>query len=325
MEFTNKAMAIWVLVGLVAWLIGYFHIFKKSEIFVPKKYLKKASMFPKMLILGLGVIAWLLIAVASTGPRKPLGFAKNKSEVNDIFFVVDVSRSMLANDFKPDRLAVAKQKIADFVELMPTDRIGIVIFSEKAFTLLPLSTDLKLITRMIDEIKTGGFLGGGTNIGDALALAVGRGAQSLAKNKIIILLTDGVSQVGFLTPLQAAEEAKKQKMKVYTIGVGGRANAQIPTGRNIFGKTTYQNIPGGSYDLETLQKISKITGGKSFVAQNEKALKNVLREIEQLEKTEIDTSGKIIYEEMYLKFLLFGVPLLLIVELGKRYLLKEVV
>jgi len=325
MEFTNKAMAIWGILGLIAWLIGYFHLFKKAEIFVPKKYLKKTSGVNRFIFLLAGVFAWILISIALTGPRKPLGFAKNKTEVNDIFFVVDVSRSMLANDFKPDRLTVAKQKIADFVGLMPTDRIGIVVFSEKAFTLLPLSTDLNLITQMIKEIKTGGFLGGGTNIGDAIALAVGRGAQSLAKNKIIILLTDGVSQVGFLTPLQAAEEAKKQKMKIYTIGIGGRENAQIPTGKNIFGRTTYQNIPGGSYDLKTLQEISRITGGQSFVAQNEKALKNVLVEIEKLEKTEIDTSGKIIYEELYLMFLLYGAGFLIAAELGKKFVLREIV
>jgi Ca-activated chloride channel family protein len=325
MEFTNKFMAIWSVVGLCAWLIGYYHLFKQTEIFVPSKYMKKTSGSLRFLFLIIGVAAWILIGFALAGPRKPLGFAKNKTEVNDIFFVVDVSRSMLANDFKPNRLEVAKNKIADFVKLMPTDRIGIVIFSEKAFTLLPLSTDLNLISRMITEIKTGGFLGGGTNIGDALALAVGRGAQSLAKNKIIILLTDGVSQVGFLTPLQAAEEAKKQNMKVYSIGIGGRANAQIPTGKNIFGRTTYQNIPGGSYDLKTLQEISRITGGKSFVAQNETALKKVLSEIEKLEKTEIDTSGKIIYKEMYLMFLLYGASLLIAAELGKKFVLKEIV
>ena len=122
---------------------------------------------------------------------------------------------MLATDFKPNRLEVAKQKISDFVALRPKDRIGIVMFSEKAFTLLPLSTDLELIQEIISEIKVG-FLGSGTNIGDALALGVARAAQSLTKNKVIVLLTDGVSNVGVMTPEQATREAAEKNIKTYT-------------------------------------------------------------------------------------------------------------
>jgi Ca-activated chloride channel family protein len=252
-----------------------------------------------------------------------MGFAKNKIEVNDIFFVVDVSRSMLAEDFSPNRLEVAKEKIAEFVALRPTDRIGIIIFSEKAFTLLPLSTDLKLIKQMVGEIKVGGMLGSGTNIGDALGLAVARGAQSLAENKVIVLLTDGVSNVGFLTPQQAAQEAKEQGIKVYTIGIGGSRDAKIPYGRNVFGRKRYQTIPGGSIDFKTLEEIADVTSGQSFAAQDEKALKDVLSEIEKLERSEIDSSARVIYKEIYLKFLIIGVILILLSELSRRIVFKE--
>ena len=316
-------MALWGIGGLVVWSFSYFNIFKKSEIYLPSGIQESSNLSTRTLTWLIGVAGWLLISFSLTQPRVPMGLAKNKIEVNDIFFVVDVSRSMLAEDFKPNRLEVAKLKIAEFVALRPTDRIGLIIFSEKAFTLLPLSTDLKLIKEMVGEIKVGGMLGSGTNIGDALGLAVARGAQSLAKNKVIVLLTDGVSNVGFLTPLQAAEEAKDQGIKVYTIGVGGSQDAKIPYGRNVFGRKRYQTIPGGSIDFKTLEEIAKITNGHSFAAQNEEALSEVLSEIEKLERSEIDSSAKVIYKEMYLKYLMMGVFLLVMCELSRKFVFKE--
>ncbi len=316
-------MAVWGLVGLTIWSLSYFNILKKSEIFLPGGIKEEASQLRRVLVWIVGAVGWLFISYSLTQPRIPQGFAKNKIEVNDIFFVVDVSRSMLAEDFTPNRLEVAKEKIGEFVALRPTDRIGIIMFSEKAFTLLPLSTDLKLIRQMVAQIDVGGMLGSGTNIGDALGLAVARGAQSLAKSKVIVLLTDGVSNVGFLTPIQAAEEAKAQGIKVYTIGMGGSLDAKIPYGKNVFGRKRYQTIPGGSIDFKTLEEISRITNGKSFAAQNEQALKDVLAEIEKLERSEIDSSAKVIYKEIYLKFLVFGVFLLIVCELSRKIFFRE--
>jgi Ca-activated chloride channel family protein len=229
---------------------------------------------------------------------------------------------MLAEDLKPNRFEAAKQKIQDFVSLFPKDRIGIVIFAEKVFTLLPLSTDLNLINKMVAQIKLGA-LGDGTNIGDALALGIGRLLQSLAKNKVIILLTDGVSNVGTLTPLQAAEMAAEQKIKIYTIGIGGAKDARIPVGPNVFGVQRYQVIPGGSVDEKGLQEIARLTGGKFYMARDNKALQNVLGDINKLERTEIEQSGKIIYEELYFKYLLIGILLLIGTELSRRLLLRE--
>lgn len=318
MEFKSLYYGIWGILGLIFWAIGYLYLFKTPQVYIPKKYIKKVSSLLPILIMLVGILGWLLISFSLTGPRKPLGFTKSDIEVNDILFVVDVSRSMLADDFKPNRLEAAKRKIAEFVALRPTDRIGIIIFSEKAFTLLPLSTDLDLITRIIAEIKIG-FLGSGTNIGDALGLGVGRLAQSLANNKVIILLTDGVSNVGVMTPIQAAEQAAEKGVKIYTIGVGGNKDAKIP----VSGGFGYQYIPGGSIDMKTLKRISNLTNAKSYQAGSETALKEVLNEIENLEKTKIESSGKMVYEEMYFTYLFWGVLFLLMAELTRKFSRKE--
>jgi Ca-activated chloride channel family protein len=288
---------------------------------VPKNLWKSGLNIKRIIKFVAGIVGLSLIGFSLTLPRLPVGYSKNQIKVNDIFIVVDVSRSMLAVDFAPNRLEAAKERIRDFVKLRPTDRIGIVMFSEKAFTLLPLSTDLKLIEQIIDEIKVG-FLGQGTNIGDALALAVGRATQSLADSKVIILLTDGVSNVGNMTPLQAADQAKEQGVKVYTIGIGQRSNAALlRTGGS---RSRYQRIPGGSVDLETLDKIANITGGKSFYANDENALSDVLAEIQKLEKTEIQTSAKVIYKELYWDYLIWGILLFLCSEVFALLTLREV-
>lgn len=322
MEYKNLGYIYWAIAGGLIWLIDYWRIFRKPEIFLPSKLAKKTNGFLRTLFFILGTVGWIYMGIALSGPREPLGFQKSTIKVNDIYFVVDVSRSMLANDFDPNRLEAAKEKIKEFIKLRPTDRIGIIIFSEKIFTLLPLSTDLKLIEQMISEIKVG-FLGSGTNIGDALGLSVARATQSLAENKIVILLTDGVSNVGNMTPEKAAEEAKNAGVKVYTIGIGGAKDAKIPVGKGIFGQR-YQLIPGGSIDTKTLEMIADTTGGKSYIAQDVEALKDVFTEIEQLEKTEIESSGQAIYKELYYKYLLIALILLLSSELGRRVVLREV-
>lgn len=321
-ELHHPWSIIWGIVGLLVWSIGFWNIFKSPELVVPRRFVRSMGKFKRIFVYSLGAIGWLFISYSLAGPRLPLGYADNKKEVNDIFFVVDISRSMLAEDFKPNRLEVAKDKIAEFIKLRPKDRIGIIMFSEKAFTLLPLTTDSKLIKEVLTQIKVGLF-GGGTNIGDALGLSVARAAQSLAENKVIILLTDGVSNVGNMTPIQAAKEAQKENIKVYSIGIGGNRDAKIPTGRGIFGMQ-YQTIPGGGIDNKTLQEIAKITKGKSYAASNPKALKDVFSEIDKLERTEITSSGKMIYKELYYFYLIIGVGLLLLCEAVRRVWLKEV-
>lgn len=322
MEYKSIYFAIFGILALLFWALEYWKVFKKVELVAPVGQESKSINVIRLALFVIGTAGWLLIAFAMTGPRKPLKFAPNNIEVNDIYFVVDVSRSMLAEDLKPNRLEVAKVKLREFAQLRPTDRIGVIIFSEKVYTMLPLTTDPGLIDQILSDIKIG-YLGSGTNIGDALALAVGRGQASKTKNKVVILLTDGVNNVGNLTPMQAAEMAKSYGMKVYTIGLGSNKDAKLPVGKGIFGMQ-YQNIPGGSIDLKTLNQISDLTGGKSYMATSDESLKEILQDIQKLEKTKIKSQSQVIYDELFFPYLLWGILLFIFSELSRKLIIKEV-
>lgn len=322
-EFQHPSYVLWGILGLIFWIISFFYWFRKPQLFIPKKYKKTGFPFLRILIFFAGITGWLYLSFALAGPRRPMGMDKNTIEVNDIFIVLDLSRSMLADDLKPNRFVVAKQQVQEFVSLFPRDRIGVVIFAEKVFTLVPISTDLNLINKMVSQLELGSFLGDGTNIGDAIALTVGRLLQSQAKSKIIVLITDGVSNVGMLTPIQAAEMALENKIKIHTVGIGTDKDAKLPIGTNAFGVQRYQPIPGGNIDFKGLQTLSSMTGGKSFLAGNNRALENILAEINKLERTEIEQSGRIIYEELYFKYLLIAAYLIIGAEIARRLVLKE--
>ena len=285
MEFKTPYLAIFGALMTVFWVVDFWHIFKGAQLRSPLKVKSAKIDLERLTYFAAGLLAWCLLSFALSTPRRPLKVLPSNIEVNDIFFVVDVSRSMLADDLAPNRLEVAKEKLRKFAALRPTDRMGVIMFSEQVFTLLPLTVDPKLIDKILGEIQIGP-LGSGTNIGDALGLAVARAQESSTKNKVIILLTDGVSNMGNLTPLQAAKMAKEFNIKVYTIGLGGARDAKIPMGRGIFGQR-FQNIPGGSIDMKTLEEISKMTGGKTYRAETENSLEEILEEIQELEKTEI--------------------------------------
>lgn len=323
MEYRYIEFAALGLIGAILWSIDYLKLNQKAQLILPAGKFKGVNKPIRLIVFIVGILAWFSISVAMTNPRKPLKHLPSDIEVNDIFLVVDVSRSMLVDDLEPNRLEVAKLKLREFASLRPTDRIGIIIFSEKVFTLLPLTTDPTLVDQILSEIRIGS-LGSGTNIGDALALAVARATNSRTKNKAIILLTDGVSNVGKIPPLNAARSAKDFNIKVYTIGLG-RINSKLPIGRNSNGVKQYQNVPGGSIDIETLEEISKITGGKSFMANSEESLKEILGEIQKLEKTKINSNSRIIYDELFFSYLIFGIVLLVIVELSRKFILKEIV
>ncbi len=324
MEF-KYPLLLWigVLAGLL-WTLDFWKVFMRSQLYFPHQQVaisawKKISRF---ILFGMGVAGWGYLSYALMQPRIPHKYSPSSIEVNDIVLCIDVSRSMLAEDIRPNRLEVAKEKIREFVRMRPTDRIAVVIFSEKVFTLLPLTTDPSLVDQVLSEISIG-YLGSGTNIGDGLALSVARAVNSETKNKVIILLTDGVANVGTLTPMQAAEEAKKYNIKVYTIGLGTDEDARIPMGNGIFG-TQYQNIPGGSIDYKVLKEMADYTGGKFYPAKSEGGLKQILEDIQKLEKTEIKVNNRIVYDEKYYDFLLLGVGLMIITEILRRILLKDV-
>jgi len=300
------------------WTYYFFPVLKKKELFLPSNARKGFRNFLRLIACLIGIIGWGYISYSLTLPRIPMGKSESKIEVNDIFMVVDCSRSMLADDFQPNRFEVAKSKIIEFVEMRPKDRVGIITFAERIFTVLPLTIDIELVKRVVPDINMG-ILGNGTNIGDALGLAVARLTISPTKNKIVILLTDGVSNVGNLTPIQAAEEAKSQGIKVYTIGIGTDQHARIPS----FRPGQFQNIPGGSIDIETLTEISKMTGGKFYYAKDNSSLAEVLSDINNLERTEIKKAGIVLYKELYYKYLVIGFIFLLFSEISRRFVIRD--
>lgn len=325
MEFKNPLLMWFGIAAGLLWALDYWKVFHRAKLHFPLQdgglhWIKK---FLRLALFVTGVVAWGYVSYSLMQPRKPQKFSPSSVEVNDIILCIDVSRSMLAEDIKPNRLEVAKERIREFARMRPTDRIGVVIFSEKVLTLLPLTTDPTLVDKILSEISIG-YLGSGTNIGDGLALSVARAVNSETKNKVIVLLTDGVANVGTLTPIQAADEAKKHGIKVYTIGLGTDNDAKIPVGNGIFG-TQYQLIPGGGIDYKTLKEISAATGGKFYPAKSEGALKSILDDIQKLEKTEIKVNHQIVYDEQYYIYLMIGVSLLVAVEIIRRLLLKDVV
>lgn len=323
MEFSYPYISILGFICFIAWSVGFLKIGKKPEVYVPSSIPVKRKLAAKSLAFLFGMIAWVSLTISAMGPKESIGYDSNKIEIADIYLVFDVSRSMLAEDFQPNRLEAAKSIMIEYVDMAPQARLGVVMFSERVFTLIPLTTDLDLVKQSIAEIDIG-FLGSGTNIGDGLALATGRLALSEAQSKVIILLTDGVNNVGSMTPLQAADTASKNNIKIYAIGIGGDEDARIPLPGDFMGRRRYQTIPGGSIDEENLREISTMTGGQHWMATETDTLRNVFKEIERLERTEVDSSSRVIYKEIYLKFLAIGLIMLLTVEAFKRLWLREV-
>lgn len=325
MSFKNEWLALIGILGLIAWLISYFNLFKSSQLYLPKHFKGQGFSFSRFLSFFLGLAAWLLISFSLAGPRTPSKYTESTIEVNDIYLIVDVSGSMLAEDFHPNRLIAAREMVREFIDLEPIDRIGLIIFSENVFTLLPLTTDLDLMREVVKDIdiNVGGFLGTGTNIGDALALGVGRLEKSLAENKVIVLFTDGVSNVGILTPMQGTEVAAQKGVRVHTVAIGTDQEARIPVGRNILGQAQYTTIPGGSFDTDELIEMAQMTGGKFFHGDSGDALNQIMREIDKLERTEIKTHAQVVYEEDYLKYLIWGVALFMMSELLRRFGARE--
>jgi len=324
LEFKNFYFIYLGLVVFILWAIDFFKLIKTLRL--PWKNYhtgNQTAVLSRLMAFFLGATGILFLTYSLMGPRYPQSSNPSSMNVLDIFLVVDVSRSMLADDIVPNRLEVAKTRLKEFAALKPKDRIGIILFSEKPYTLLPLTIDPDMINKVLTDIDVG-YLGSGTNIGDGLALGVARLQITETKSKIIVLLTDGVSNVGNLTPLQAAEEAKKLGVKIYTIGLGTESDARIPVGQSVFGQQQYQRIPGGSVDFETLNKIATMTGARAYTAQSDNSLKQVFLEIDQLERSETKGKTKVVYEELYYKYLMCGLILYLLSEIMRRFWIKEV-
>ena len=285
---------------------------------VPEIKSWKLRLYPIVKILNYLAIALLIVAMAR--PQKTLQEQEIKAEGIDIMLVMDVSSSMLAKDFDPDRLESSKVLATDFVNKRPYDRIGLAIFAGESYTQSPLTTDHKVIKQFLSGIRCG-LLKDGTAIGMGLAAGVNRLKDSKAKSKIVILLTDGVNNSGYIQPMTAAEIAKEFDVKVYTIGVGTMGTALSPIaklrdGSFRFGRTRVE------IDEQLLKEISNLTGGQYFRATSHKRLQEIYNIIDRLEKTEMDITVIKRYEEYFYVFAGLGLILLLLSGLMKSTLFR---
>jgi Ca-activated chloride channel family protein len=233
---------------------------------------------------------------------------------------LDISGSMLARDFKPDRLEASKNVATEFISGRPYDRIGLVVFSGESFTQCPLTTDHAVLINLMREIQSG-MIDDGTAIGMGLANAVNRIKDSEAKSKVIILLTDGVNNRGEIAPATAAGIAKTFGIRVYTIGVGTQGMAPYPV-QTPFG-TQYQNMPV-EIDEGILQEIAQTTGGRYFRATDNDKLVQVYNEIDKLEKSKIDVKQFTRKEEKYLNSAILAFSLLVLEIIIRNTVLRKV-
>jgi Ca-activated chloride channel homolog len=232
----------------------------------------------------LRMIIFSLLIIVLARPQSTNKWTSEYSEGIDIVITLDISTSMLAEDFKPNRLEAAKDVAIEFISARPNDRIGLVIFAGESFTQCPVTTDHAVLINLFKSIKTG-LLEDGTAIGEGLATAVSRLKESKAKSKVIILLTDGVNNRGAVSPLTAAEIARAFGVRVYTVGVGTMGTAPHPY-QTPFG-IQYAQLPV-EINEDMLRDIANMTNGKYFRATNNSRLKDIYQEIDQLEKTKID-------------------------------------
>ncbi|MBQ6583950.1 MAG: VWA domain-containing protein [Alistipes sp.] len=263
-----------------------------------------------------------LIVIAIARPQSAEHYTNTTTEGIDIVLAVDVSTSMLAKDFIPDRLSVAKEVASEFISDRTGDRIGIVVFAGESFTQSPLTTDQSSLQTMLGRI-TSGVIEDGTAIGNGLATSINRLRESDSKSKVVILLTDGVNNRGEISPLTAAKIAKDMGIKVYTIGIGKRGTAPYPVfderGREVDVVNMKVEI-----DEKMLRNIASQTGGEYFRATDKKTLEAIYEQINTLEKSRVEVENRTTLHEEYLVFVLWALAALLLEFIINRVVLKRI-
>ena len=265
--------------------------------------------------------AYALLVVALARPQGIEQNVRTSTEGIDIMLSIDVSGSMLARDFKPDRITAAKEVAASFISDRVGDRLGLVVFAGGAFTQSPLTTDQSTLQTLLARIRSG-LIEDGTAIGNGLATAINRLRESEAKSKVIILLTDGINNRGEIAPMTAAEIARAQGIRVYTIGVGSRGTAPYPA-VDMFGNMTFINQKV-EIDEKTLTEIARLTGGRYFRATDKEKLQAIYDEINQLEKSRVEVTERITYHELFLGWVLAALALLTAELLLSNLVLKRI-
>jgi len=273
------------------------------------------------------LLRWLSLAVlivAFAQPRLSKNITEVKASGVDIVVALDMSGSMVSEDFevkgqRVNRFNMARSVLKGFIDQRPNDRIGLVLFASQAFIATPLTLDHDFLQENLNRLEIGLIDENSTAIGDGLGTAVNRLRDLKAKSKIVILMTDGQNNSGKLEPLVAADAAAAMKVKVYTVGIGMRGKAPMP-GRDMFGRKVYQMIPV-DIDEDTLQKIADRTGGRYYRADNAEKFRQIYAEIDKLEKTEATLNKYTEYKELFPWFVAGGLGLLLLeVLLGQTVL-----
>ena len=288
----------WLLLGLVAIpLLAAYYLwrYRKQEAAVQHSDIgvfagigKSLRVRLRWLPYALRLVAVAAVVVALARPQSQLSRQQMKVEGIDIVLAMDVSTSMLAEDFRPNRLEAAKKVAADFIDGRKNDRMSLVIFAGEAFTQVPLTVDHRVLLSQLEQVKSG-VVDDGTALGDGLATAINRLKDSEAKSKVIIMLTDGVNNQGSVDPQSAAEIAALYGIRLYTIGVGSLGKAPYPF-RDQFGRVHYQNVDV-EIDEELLQRMATATDeGQYFRATNKKALQDIFSQIDDMEKSKIDVT-----------------------------------
>ena len=288
----------WLLLGLaivpmmVAWWLWRYHkqeaALQHSDIGIFDGIKKTWRVRLRWLPYALRVVAIAATVVALARPQSQLSRQEMKVEGIDIVMAMDISGSMLAEDFKPNRLEAAKKVAADFIEGRKNDRMGLVVFAGEAFTQVPLTVDHHVLLKQLGALKSG-IIRDGTALGDGLATAINRIKDSEAKSKVIILLTDGVNNQGSVDPQSAAEIAAMYNIRLYTIGVGSLGKAPYPF-RDQFGRVHYQNIDVEIDEPLMKQMAAATDDGRYFRATNKNALELIFNQIDDMEKSRIDVT-----------------------------------
>ncbi len=327
MQFANPGY-LWLFllyIPLIAWYIvkhGNAHpALEVSSVspFAGVRRSFKEFLLHGLFLLRLAAIGCLIIMIAR--PQTHDSWNTTNTEGIDIVLTLDVSPSMLARDFKPDRLEAAKKVASNFVTNRENDNIGLVLFAAESFTGVPMTMDRAVLTNYINGIEMG-MLGNSTAIGDGIVTSINRIKDSNAKSKTIILLTDGSNNTGNVAPVTAAEIAKKYGIKIYTIGIGTNGTALYPQ-QNYFGKIEY--VPQEVViDESTLREIASITGGKYFRATGNNFLQEVFDQIDSLEKTEMDVRNYSHTEDNYMIWAFIALSLVVVELLMRHTILRTI-
>ena len=320
---------LWLL-SMIPLVVGW-HVFtrKKSQAVLKISSLEgfrsKSSFLSRLqpLLFVLRILSLVLIVMALARPQTMDISTRTKTNKGiDIVMAIDISSSMLAQDLKPNRLTALKRVAASFIDDRVSDRIGLVIYAGESYTKTPITSDRAIVKNALSKIEFEGLIDDGTAIGMGLATAVNRLKESRAKSKVIILLTDGVNNSGFIDPKIASELAVEYEIKTYTIGLGSNGTARAPVGILPNGKFQY-GLTKVEIDEELLKNIAINTGGLYFRATNNKKLEEIYNEINKLEKTEIEEFKYYNYEEKFRPLILLALTLLIIEWLMRNTIFRS--